>query len=67
MNVLNAFKVNKKNQNDVMDDACFSKLGCHFLTIRDHAFSTYAKFSKNKHFLPHDTRTYVCVSGGKKC
>ena len=24
-------------------------------------------FPKNKHFLPHDTRTYVCVSEGKKC
>ena len=21
---------------------------------------------KNKHFLPHDTHTYVCVSGGKR-
>ena len=25
------------------------------------------KFTKNKHFLPPDTHTYVCVSGGKKC
>ena len=25
------------------------------------------KFPKNKHFLPPDTHTYVCVSGGKKC
>ena len=24
-------------------------------------------FRKNKHFLPPDTHTYVCVSGGKKC
>ena len=24
-------------------------------------------FSKNEHFLPTDTHTYVCVSGGKKC
>ena len=24
-------------------------------------------FPKNKHFLPTDTCTYVCVSGGKKC
>ena len=24
-------------------------------------------FSKNEHFLPPDTYTYVCVSGGKKC
>ena len=24
-------------------------------------------FQKNKHFLPSDTHTYVCVSGGKKC
>ena len=24
-------------------------------------------FSKNEHFLPPDTHTYVCVSGGKKC
>ena len=25
------------------------------------------KFPKNKHFLPPDMHTYVCVSGGKKC
>ena len=25
------------------------------------------KFPKNKHSLPPDTHTYVCVSGGKKC
>ena len=25
------------------------------------------KFPKNKHFLPPDTHTYVCVLGGKKC
>ena len=24
-------------------------------------------FPKNEHFLPLDTHTYVCVSGGKKC
>ena len=24
-------------------------------------------FPKNKHFLPPDTHTYLCVSGGKKC
>ena len=24
-------------------------------------------FPKNGHFLPPDTHTYVCVSGGKKC
>ena len=24
-------------------------------------------FLKNEHFLPPDTHTYVCVSGGKKC
>ena len=24
-------------------------------------------FPKNEHFLPPDTHTYVCVSGGKKC
>ena len=24
-------------------------------------------FSKIEHFLPPDTHTYVCVSGGKKC
>ena len=24
-------------------------------------------FRKNEHFLPPDTHTYVCVSGGKKC
>ena len=23
-------------------------------------------FPENKHFLPPDTQTYVCVSGGKK-
>ena len=25
------------------------------------------KFSENEHFLPPDTHTHVCVSGGKKC
>ena len=25
-----------------------------------------SNFPKNKHFLPPDTHTYVCVSGGKK-
>ena len=25
------------------------------------------KFPKNRHFLPPDTHTCVCVSGGKKC
>ena len=25
------------------------------------------KFPKNKHLLPLDTHTYMCVSGGKKC
>ena len=25
------------------------------------------KFPENKHFLPPDTHTYVCVSGDKKC
>ena len=24
-------------------------------------------FPKNKQFLPSDTHTYVCLSGGKKC
>ena len=24
-------------------------------------------FARNEHFLPPDTHTYVCVSGGKKC
>ena len=24
-------------------------------------------FPKNKHFLPPDTYTHVCISGGKKC
>ena len=24
-------------------------------------------FPKNKHFLPPDTHTYVCISRGKKC
>ena len=27
----------------------------------------HAKISENKYFLPSDTHTYVCVSGGKKC
>ena len=27
----------------------------------------YANFSKNKHVLPPDPHTYVCVSVGKKC
>ena len=25
------------------------------------------KFTKKEHFLPPDTQTYVCVTGGKKC
>ena len=24
-------------------------------------------FTKKEHFLPPDTQTYVCVTGGKKC
>ena len=32
-----------------------------------HSFRTYAKFSKKLIFLTPDTRTYVCVSGVKKC
>ena len=24
-------------------------------------------FLKNKHFLPPDMQTYMCISGGKKC
>ena len=28
---------------------------------------TTPNFPKNEHFLPLDTHTYVCVSGGKKC
>ena len=38
--------------------------------LRSHPFITYAKFSEKKHFLApdtHDTQTYMCVSGGKKC
>ena len=27
----------------------------------------HVNFVKNKHFLPPDTHTYVCVSGCKKC
>ena len=26
-----------------------------------------SNFPKNEHFVPLDTHTYVCVSGGKKC
>ena len=26
-----------------------------------------SNFPKNEHFLPPDTHSYVCVSGGKKC
>ena len=35
--------------------------------LRNHSFSTYAKFSENWNFLHTDTHTDVCVSGGKKC
>ena len=28
---------------------------------------TRSNFPKNERFLPPDTHTYVCVSGGKKC
>ena len=28
---------------------------------------SWSEFPKNKHFLPPDTHTHVCVSGGKKC
>ena len=38
----------------------------HFLWFWDHPFSTYAKFSEKLRFLPPDTYTNVCVSGGKK-
>ena len=31
-----------------------------------HLVST-ENFPKNQHFLPSDTHTYVCISGGKKC
>ena len=37
------------------------------VSLWDHSFSTYAKFSEKLHFLPPDTHTCVCVSGGKKC
>ena len=48
---------------------------CHFVGNRQKGESQsrcfkktkHAKFSKNEHFLPPDTHTYVCVSGGKKC
>ena len=26
-----------------------------------------SNFPKNEHFLPPDTHTYLCISGGKKC
>ena len=35
--------------------------------IRNHPSSTYAKFSEKLKFLPPDTHTFVCGSGGKKC
>ena len=35
--------------------------------IRGHPFSTYATFSEKLTFLTPLIRTYVCVSGGKKC
>ena len=41
-------------QKDESQNACFKK-------------TKHAKFSKNKHFLPSDTHTYVCESGGEKC
>ena len=33
------------------------------ITLRDHSFSTFTKFSEK---LYPETHTYVCVSGGKK-
>ena len=33
----------------------------------DHLFTTYANSPKSCHFLTPDTRTYVCLSGDKKC
>ena len=35
-------------------------------SYRDHSFSTCAKYSENLTFLPLDTHSHVCVSGGKK-
>ena len=35
----------------------------YFIVARDHLFSTFAKFQKNKHFLPPDTHKNVYVSG----
>ena len=43
-----------KRQKGESQNGCFKK-------------AKHAKFPKNKHFLPPDMHTYVCVSGGKKC
>ena len=42
------------NQKGESQNGCFKKI-------------KHAKFPKSEHFLPFDTHTYLCVSGGKKC
>ena len=37
------------------------------ILVRDHSFSTYAKFYEKLRFVPSYTHTYVSVSGGNKC
>ena len=37
------------------------------VSLRDHSFSTFAKFSEKVTFLIPDTHTCEYVSGGKKC
>ena len=49
------------------------KMNCQIVPMEKHLFSpifrnnwrTTSKFYRN--FLPPDTHTYVCISGGKKC
>ena len=48
------FKKRLQEYNTESQDKCFKK-------------TNHAKFSEEQIFLPPDTHTYVCVSGGKKC
>ena len=43
------------------------EMGEKVKVARGHPFSTYVRVSIKLTFLPPDTHTYVCVSGGKKC
>ena len=47
----------------IMENLTFRKVH----NVRDHLFSTYAKFLEKLTSSPPDTHTNLCVSGGEKC